>query len=82
MRRLAQVEAAGDDIAEHEALDPELVGAVLLGEKPDCSSVERSRNAVARGMPVRLARSASDSRGSRNEKTLRSSSALAAASTV
>ena len=34
MRRLAQVEAAGDDVAEHEALDAELVGAVLLGEKP------------------------------------------------
>ena len=34
MRRLAQVEAAGDDVAEHEALDAELIGAVLLGEEP------------------------------------------------
>src|SRR4051812_43454702 len=33
-------------------------------------------------MPVRAARSASDSRGSRNENTLSSSSAFAAASTV
>ena len=33
VRRLAQVEAAGDDVAEDEALDAELIGAVLLGEK-------------------------------------------------
>jgi len=64
MRRLSQVEAAGDDVAQDEALDAELIGA------------------VARGIPVRFGRSASESRGSRNEKTLRSSSALAAASTV
>jgi hypothetical protein len=33
MCRLAQVEAAGDDVAEDEALDAELIGAVILGEK-------------------------------------------------
>src|SRR5439155_19042060 len=30
VRGLAQIEAAGDDVAEDEALDPELVGAVDL----------------------------------------------------
>ena len=34
MRRLAQVESAGDDVAEHEALDAELIRAVVLGEEP------------------------------------------------
>ena len=34
MRRFAQVQTAGDDVAEDEALDAELIRAVILGEKP------------------------------------------------
>ena len=33
MRRLAQIHAARDDVAEHEAFDAELIRAVVLDEK-------------------------------------------------
>ena len=47
MRGLAQVEAAGDDVAEHEALDAELIRAVVLGE--EAGLLERRQQAERRG---------------------------------
>ena len=47
MRGLAQVEAAGDDVAKDEALDAELIRAVILREKTGL--LERGQQAERRG---------------------------------
>src|SRR5262249_42908182 len=46
MRGLAQIEAAGHDVAEDEALDPELVGAVDFLQEPGL--LERGEEAERR----------------------------------
>ena len=54
MRGLAQIQAAGDNVAEHEALDAELIGAVLLGEKPGLLERRAAAGMRSRGeCPVR-----------------------------
>src|SRR5262249_60675591 len=55
LRLLAQIEARRDDVAEHEALDPELIFAAHLGdeagllERGQQPERSRSRDAGARG---------------------------------
>ena len=77
-----QVKVGGDDVAEHEHFNPSWYSPPAFVTKPEVSSVDNRRKAVARGMPVRSASALSDRRRSLNENVLNNSSALAAASTV
>jgi len=82
MRRLAQVETARDDVAEDEALDAELVCAVILRQKPRL--LERGQQPEGGGArdagPLREVGQRQPRLAEREDA--QSSSALAAASTV